>query len=93
VLPRQSAVRKINELVKRIRKVKTLAYIIGHLKAEMPALMGKEKKQKKLINDLPNGMCSFGIQDTAFSMICSVSYDYEKAQFGSWRLSGIATVC
>jgi EH domain-containing protein 1 len=54
VLPRQSAVRKINELVKRIRKVKTLAYIIAHLKAEMPAMMGKEKKQKKLIADLPN---------------------------------------
>ena len=54
VLPRQSAVRKINELVKRIRKVKTLAYIIGHLKSQMPNLMGKEKKQAKLINDLPN---------------------------------------
>ena len=53
ILPRQSAVRKINELVKRIRKVKTLAYIIGHLKSQMPAMMGKEKKQKKLINDLP----------------------------------------
>jgi hypothetical protein len=54
VLPRQSAVRKINELVKRIRKVKALAYIIGHLKAQMPNLMGKEKKQQKLIADLPN---------------------------------------
>jgi hypothetical protein len=54
VLPRQSAVRKINELVKRIRKVKTLAYIIGYLKAQMPALVGKEKKQQKLIADLPN---------------------------------------
>jgi len=53
ILPRKSAVRKINELVKRIRKVKTLAYIIGHLKSQMPAMMGKEKKQKKLINDLP----------------------------------------
>lgn len=56
VLPRQSAVRKINELVKRIRKVKTLAYIIGHLKSQMPALVGKEKKQRKLITDLPNGV-------------------------------------
>ena len=54
ILPRQSAVRKINELVKRIRKVKTLAYIIGHLKAQMPAVMGKDKKQQKLINDMPN---------------------------------------
>lgn len=53
ILPRQSAVRKINELVKRIRKVKTLAYIIGYLKSQMPALMGREKKQKKLIADLP----------------------------------------
>jgi hypothetical protein len=54
VLPRQSAVRKINELVKRIRKVKALAYIIGYLKSQMPSLMGKDKKQKKLIEDLPN---------------------------------------
>lgn len=54
ILPRQSAVRKINELVKRIRKVKALAYIIGHLKSQMPAVMGKEKKQQKLINDMPN---------------------------------------
>jgi EH domain-containing protein 1 len=54
ILPRQSAVRKINELVKRIRKVKTLAYIIGYLKEQMPAMMGKDKKQKKLIADLPN---------------------------------------
>lgn len=35
ILPRQSAVRKINELVKRVRKVKTLAYIIGYLKSQM----------------------------------------------------------
>jgi len=53
ILPRQSAVRKINELVKRIRKVKTLAYVIAHLKQQMPTLMGKEKKQNKLIADLP----------------------------------------
>ena len=53
ILPRQSAVRKINELVKRIRKVKALAYIIGYLKSQMPTLVGKEKKQKKLIGDLP----------------------------------------
>jgi len=54
ILPRQSAVRKINELVKRIRKVKTLSYIIGYLKSQMPAMMGREKKQQKLIEDLPN---------------------------------------
>ena len=30
--------------MKRIRKVKTLAYIIGHLKSEMPTMMGKGEK-------------------------------------------------
>jgi len=54
ILPRQSAVRKINELVKRIRKVKALAYIIGYLQSQMPSMIGKEKKQQKLIEDLPN---------------------------------------
>ena len=69
VLPRLSAVRKINELVKRIRKVKTLAYIIGHLKAQMPTLVGKEKKQKKLISDLPNGKLYL-------TRLCQVSHRY-----------------
>mmetsp|Transcript_24492 Transcript_24492/g.35839 ORF Transcript_24492/g.35839 Transcript_24492/m.35839 type:complete len:554 (+) Transcript_24492:91-1752(+) len=54
ILPRQSAVRKINELVKRIRKVRALAYIIGYMKSQMPSLVGKEKKQAKLISDLPS---------------------------------------
>lgn len=54
ILPRQSAVRKINELVKRIRRVKVLAYLVSHLKAQMPSMWGKGKKQQKLIDDLPN---------------------------------------
>lgn len=53
-LPKQSAVRKINELVKRIRKARVLGYIISHLRSQMPSMMGKEKKQKQLIEDLPN---------------------------------------
>lgn len=31
-----------------------LFFSIGYLKSQMPTLMGKEKKQTKLINDLPN---------------------------------------
>lgn len=49
-LPRNAAVRKINELVKRARMAKVHAYIIGHLKAQMPAVFGKEKKQEKMVN-------------------------------------------
>jgi len=48
VLPRQSAVRKINELVKRIRRVRVLAYLVSHLKAQMPTVWGKNKKQQKV---------------------------------------------
>eukprot|EP00903_Cladosiphon_okamuranus_P005964 g5888.t1 len=51
-LPRNSAVRKINELVKRCRLAKVHAYIIGYLRAQMPSMMGKEKVQKKLTQDL-----------------------------------------
>jgi EH domain-containing protein 1 len=51
-LPRNSTVRKINELVKRVRSVKVHAYIIGHLKEQMPYMMGIGKKQKELIGSL-----------------------------------------
>lgn len=53
-LPRNSAVRKINELVKRVRLAKVHAYIMGYLKDQMPVLMGKERKQEELLNDLGN---------------------------------------
>lgn len=46
-LPRNSAVRKINELVKRVRLCKVHAYLIGYLREQMPMFMGKEKKQKQ----------------------------------------------
>mmetsp|Transcript_4909 Transcript_4909/g.5066 ORF Transcript_4909/g.5066 Transcript_4909/m.5066 type:complete len:543 (+) Transcript_4909:252-1880(+) len=52
-LPRNSAVRKINELVKRVRICKVHAYIISHLKEQMPMMMGHAKKQKTLVDTLP----------------------------------------
>lgn len=52
-LPRNSAVRKINELVKRVRLCKVHAYIIGHLKEQMPMMMGHAKKQQKLLDEMP----------------------------------------
>lgn len=41
-LPRNSAVRKVNELVKRTRLAKAHAYIIGHLREQMPMLIGSD---------------------------------------------------
>ncbi|GFZ04957.1 EPS15 homology domain 1 [Actinidia rufa] len=42
----------INEFVKRARAAKIHAYIISHLKKEMPAMMGKAKAQQRLIDNL-----------------------------------------
>eukprot|EP01040_Poterioochromonas_malhamensis_P016421 gene16421-18627_t len=53
-LPRNSAVRKINELVKRVRLCKVHAYLIGYLKEQMPMLMGHAKKQQKLLEEMSN---------------------------------------
>ena len=42
-----AAVRKVNELVKRVRLSKAHAHIVGHLKKEMPSMWGKEKALRK----------------------------------------------
>ncbi|OZJ06827.1 hypothetical protein BZG36_00069 [Bifiguratus adelaidae] len=51
-LPRNAAIRKINEIVKRARLAKVHALIIGHLKKEMPNMFGKKKKQANLLANL-----------------------------------------
>jgi hypothetical protein len=52
-LPRNSAVRKINELVKRVRTAKVHAYVIGYLKEQMPVMMGHAKKQQQVSRNIP----------------------------------------
>ncbi|KAJ0063461.1 hypothetical protein NL108_002779, partial [Boleophthalmus pectinirostris] len=52
-LPRNAALRKLNDLVKRARLVRAHAHIIGHLKKEMPTIFCKETKKHNLIYDLP----------------------------------------
>jgi len=51
-LPRSASVRKLNDLIKRARLAKVHAYLIEYLKKKMPAMMGKEKKQRELIANL-----------------------------------------
>ncbi|XP_057764943.1 EH domain-containing protein 1-like [Salvia miltiorrhiza] len=51
-IPKKACDRRINEFVKRARAVKIHAYIISHLKKEMPALMGKSKAQRRLVENL-----------------------------------------
>eukprot|EP00004_Rigifila_ramosa_P011491 TRINITY_DN2462_c0_g1_i1.p1 TRINITY_DN2462_c0_g1~~TRINITY_DN2462_c0_g1_i1.p1 ORF type:complete len:498 (+),score=100.06 TRINITY_DN2462_c0_g1_i1:154-1647(+) len=51
-LPRNAAIRKINELIKRARLAKVHAHLISHLRSEMPFMFGKDSKQKELIDKL-----------------------------------------
>ncbi|KAK9681459.1 hypothetical protein RND81_10G004000 [Saponaria officinalis] len=51
-IPKKACDRRINEFVKRARAAKIHAYIISHLKKEMPSMMGKSKAQQRLIDNL-----------------------------------------
>jgi GTPase SAR1 family protein len=52
-LPRQAAMRKVNNLVKRARLARVHAYLIEYMRREIPTFFGKASKQKKLIDQLP----------------------------------------
>ncbi|EIE18740.1 hypothetical protein COCSUDRAFT_38543 [Coccomyxa subellipsoidea C-169] len=52
-IPQRACDRKVNEFVKRVRAAKIHTLIIGHLRKQMPAMMGKQKAQEKLLRDLP----------------------------------------
>lgn len=51
-LPKKSCDRRVNEFVKRAQAAKVHAFIIGHLKSQMPYLYGKSKKQHELLQNL-----------------------------------------
>ena len=51
-LPRNAALRKLNDLIKRARLAKVHAYVIAELRKQMPTMIGKEKKKRELIANL-----------------------------------------
>ncbi|CAL1296535.1 unnamed protein product [Larinioides sclopetarius] len=53
-LPKNAALRKLNDLIKRARLAKVHAYIISALKNQMPSVFGKEAKKKELVKKLGN---------------------------------------
>ncbi|KAJ2451969.1 hypothetical protein GGF42_004132 [Coemansia sp. RSA 2424] len=52
-IPKNAALRRVNEIVKRARQARVHAHIIGHLRSELPAMFGKDKKAKAMVDDLP----------------------------------------
>lgn len=51
-LPKNSTIRKINEMIKRAKQVRVHAYLISHLRDQMPSMFGKVSKQTKMIANL-----------------------------------------
>ncbi|KAK9091981.1 hypothetical protein Syun_026892 [Stephania yunnanensis] len=51
-IPMRACDRRVNEFVKRAKAAKIHAYLISHLKEEMPVLFGKSKAQRMLIDHL-----------------------------------------
>ncbi|KAJ2857243.1 hypothetical protein J3B02_001130 [Coemansia erecta] len=52
-IPKNAALRRVNEIVKRARQARVHAHIIGHLRSELPSMFGKSKKAKAMLDDLP----------------------------------------
>ncbi|KAK2721686.1 hypothetical protein QYM36_003855 [Artemia franciscana] len=51
-LPRNAALRKLNDLIKRARLAKVHAYIISELRKNFPTMFGKDSKKKELIKNI-----------------------------------------
>ncbi|GMH25001.1 hypothetical protein Nepgr_026844 [Nepenthes gracilis] len=51
-IPKKACDRRVNEFVKRARAAKIHAYIISHLRKEMPSVVGKSKAQQRLMDNL-----------------------------------------
>ena len=53
-LPKDAAMRRINDLIKRTKRAKVHALIMDYMKNETPSLFGKENKKKQMIANLDN---------------------------------------
>lgn len=62
-LPRNAAVRKVNETLKRARLARLHAVIMAELRSQMPSFFGKGKKQQQLLDDLPRQFKRVGQQN------------------------------
>ncbi|KAJ1944331.1 hypothetical protein GGF37_002242 [Kickxella alabastrina] len=52
-IPKNAALRRVNEIVKRARQARVHAHIIGYLRSELPSMFGKDKKAKAMLENLP----------------------------------------
>lgn len=67
---------QINEFVKRARQAKIHAYIIGQLKKEMPAMIGKVKAQQRLIDNLEDEFGKVSVYFIRWAIFQTVSISF-----------------
>jgi len=88
-LPRNSSVRKVNELVKRVRLVRAHAYIITHLNSKMPMLFGKDSTKAELIKNLANEFLEIqrlhGLSPGDFPNVERMQADLKLVDFGTFQ--------
>jgi hypothetical protein len=58
---------QVNEFVKRVRACKIHLLILGHLRKHMPALFGKDKAQRKMLEQLPDVFFQVGAGELAWA--------------------------
>lgn len=76
-LPKNAAVRRLNEIIRRARLVKVQAYLLNHLREQMPYLFGRQGKQEKLIKNLSD---QFTIVQREHRLPIGDFPDYERFQ-------------
>lgn len=70
--------------MKRARAAKIHAYIISHLKKEMPAMMGKAKAQQRLIDNLEDEFAKVSTSLSSFlSFYLFLAYVLKRHKTGS----------
>lgn len=70
---------QINEFVKRARAAKIHAYIISHLRKEMPAMIGKAKTQQRLVDNLEEEFAKVSLLLSVCPFcVKSIPYQHDK---------------
>lgn len=88
-LPSSCSMRKINEIVKRIRLIVVHICILGYLKSRMPFFFGKEKIRRQLIDKLGEVFIEvqrmYQLSDGDFPSVVEYQQFLSKIDFSEFR--------
>jgi len=94
-LPKACAMRKVNEMVKRIRLLIVNICILSHLRKSMPLLYGKDKHQLYLIEHLADVYKAvkqqYGLADGDFPKLEPFQVKLRTADFNKFPYAGTTT--